>query len=174
MVWAVDAVQSDRSDVAARYLHFPVEAATSDIDAKLALRKWELETLIGQLLVTPERQWRKDGPNYVTNYSLFLTGAAAVKHLRQLENSESGIDLRRSSVWMELQRIGHRQFPWQREAADRQRLYRYVYIYGQGECADYFARTYRVTVNQFSLIGFALYSMFQEQPSIQREDRPSS
>src|SRR5258708_24951428 len=73
MVWAIDAVQSDRSDIAARYLRFPAEAATTDIDSKLAIRKWDLETLIGQLLITPKREWRTNGPNRITNCSLFDT-----------------------------------------------------------------------------------------------------
>ena len=91
MVWAIDALQSDRSDIAARYLQFPAEAATTDLDSKLAIRKWDLETLIGQLLVTPKRERRANGPNRITNCRLFHTGATAVSYLRELENAESGI-----------------------------------------------------------------------------------
>src|SRR5437870_13258185 len=46
MIWAVDALQSDRVPVAGRYIQFPASAATSDIAAPNAIHSWELETLV--------------------------------------------------------------------------------------------------------------------------------
>jgi hypothetical protein len=50
MVWAIDALQSGRETLAARHIQFPAAAATSDLNSKLAIHKWDLETLIVQLL----------------------------------------------------------------------------------------------------------------------------
>ena len=45
MLWAVDALQSDRVSVAKNYIKFPASAATSDLAASSAIHSWELETL---------------------------------------------------------------------------------------------------------------------------------
>ena len=167
MIWAIDALQSDRVDAAARYIQFPAAAATSDLDLQFAIHKWDMETLIVQLLVTPKSKPR-EGPQRFTNCALFRAGVAAVNYLRELGNAESGIYLKRYSVLSEMHRIGYRQFPWQHGFLDGVELYRYAYIYGRGECGDYFARTYGLTINQFSLISFALHAIFQHQPGLLR------
>jgi hypothetical protein len=45
MVWALDAIQSDRSRKAAPYLNFPPEAVNPDIGSEYAIHKWDLESL---------------------------------------------------------------------------------------------------------------------------------
>jgi len=109
MVWAIDALQSGRAEAASRCIRFPAEAATDDITSKFAVHKWDLETLVCQLLITPKDRLR-EGRNRHTNCSLFNAGATAVNHLRALENAESGIYLRRFSILNEMHRIGQRQF----------------------------------------------------------------
>jgi hypothetical protein len=141
MVWAIDALQSGREQAAARYIKYPREAATTSSDSRYALRKWDLETLVVQLLVTPKLK-RHDGPNRETNCALFLAGATAVNHLRELENAESGIYLRRYSVLNEMHRIGYRQFPWQRGYVDGTELYRSAYVYGGDQCQAHFTARY--------------------------------
>jgi hypothetical protein len=54
MVWAIDALQSERAAAAVKCLNLPAEAETSEISSKYAIHKWELETLLGELLVTPK------------------------------------------------------------------------------------------------------------------------
>lgn len=168
LAWATSALQSDRVEAASRLVRYPPEAATSGFDSKLSIRAWELESLIGRLLLTP-KYVRRDGPNRITNCQLFDTAAAATNALRELENAEAGIYLKRFSIFVELNRIGYRHFPWQRGYASRDQLYRYAFIYGQGECAAYFERTYGVTFNDFSLLGFVLYAAALEHAWVPRE-----
>jgi len=56
LAWAVDALQSGRRDVAASHIRFPTDAATSDMALNFRIHPWELETLIGQLLVAAKRK----------------------------------------------------------------------------------------------------------------------
>ena len=157
LMWAVDALQSNRVDSVIGLLSYPPDAATSAITAPLSLHRWELETLTQQLFLTP-----KDGPHEknsrITNCAEFSAAAAAVKFLRSLENAEASIYLKRMDVLREMPRIGHREFPWQRGYLNVPQFYRYAFIYGQGACAVYFERTYGLSMNQFSLIGFALFA----------------
>src|SRR5271169_86985 len=73
MVWAIDALQSGRADVASRYISFPREAVTADMGSSLKIHKWDMETLIGQLLATPKSR-AHDGRNKVLNCNLFGAG----------------------------------------------------------------------------------------------------
>jgi len=167
MIWAIFALQSGRSEAAARYLRFPAEAAVSDMGSTYAIRKWELETLIAQLLITPKFKVRR-GPNRMANCGLFRTGAQAVNLLRELEEVEAASYLERLGVLNEMHRIAQRTFPWQRGYFNVMEFYRYAYIYGQGECREYFERTYGLSINDFSMIGFGLFAAFQKSPSLQR------
>ena len=140
LTWAIDALQSGRENVAARFIQFPAEAATSDIASNFAVYKWELETLLGLLLITPKHKLR-DGLNRLTDCTQFAAGAKAANFLRKLEDAEAGVYLRHFDVLNEMHRIGQRQFAWQRGYTNVAQFYRYAYIYGRGECESYFART---------------------------------
>src|SRR5436190_839713 len=83
MIWAMDALQTDRVEAASRYIQFPDEAATSDINSKFAIHPWELETLVGQLLITRKLRPR-NGPTRILNCAVFGAAAQAVNHLRKL------------------------------------------------------------------------------------------
>lgn len=167
MVWAVDALQAGREQSARKHLAYPIDAATTDMGSRLAIHKWELETLVNRLLIT-----RKTAPARGTirqvNCSAFAACATAVNHLRKLEDAESNLYLGKFSVLTEMHRIGHRQFHWQRGYFNSVQLYRYAYLYGQGECGAYFEATHGISFNDFSAIGFGLYGGFQEYSSVQR------
>jgi hypothetical protein len=167
MIWAIDALQSDRVEAAAKCLRYPAEAATAKFPAPYSLHKWELETLIGQLLITPKAAWRP-GPNRVANCTQFNTGAMAVNLLRKVENIEAGHSLEAWGLFQEMNRLGYRQFEWQQGYVNLPNLYRYAYIYGQGECAEYFQQSYGISINQFSLTSFALYATLRSEPAIKR------
>jgi hypothetical protein len=113
MVWAIDALQSERVTAASRCIRFPTEATASDLTSKFKIHKWELETLVGQLLTTP-KSIARDGRNRILNCTEFGTGATVVDHLRKLENADYGIFRNRFGILQEMHRAGQRQFPWQR------------------------------------------------------------
>jgi hypothetical protein len=168
MVWAIDALQSGRAEVASQYLRFPPEAANSDITSKYAMHKWELETLIGVLLTTPKYTLR-GGLNRLTDCTHWDAAAKAVNYLRKVEAAEASIYLKRFSIMNEMHRTAQRQFPWQDGYFNVAQFYRYACIYGQGECANYFECTYGLTVSAFSLIGFILHTALQKQSFVKRQ-----
>lgn len=163
MMWAVDALQSERVDAARNYIQFPASAATSDIGAQSAIHSWELETLVGQLLLVRKLKLGA-GKNRFLNCSEFGAAASAVNFLRGKEDAESGIYLKHHPVLNELHRIGQRMFPWQRGYFNVPQFYRSAFIYGQGRCAEYFQASAGLTVDEFSLIGFGMRVGLQSNP----------
>src|SRR4051794_8299679 len=76
MMWAVDALQSERLDPARKHIQFPASAAASDIGAQSAIHSWELETLVSQLLLTGKLKLGA-GKNRFLNCSQFAAAASA-------------------------------------------------------------------------------------------------
>lgn len=169
LVWAANLLQSGHSTVGLRFLlNVHTNAITEDLASPHHIHKWELETLVNELLVVPKRtkpirgQWRHlDCRKYNALIDILNT-------LRDLENSEAGIKLRHMDVFKEMPRIAARQFDWQRGWANIPQFYRSTFIYGQGRSAEYFESTHGLTVNEFSLIGFALYALLNKQPVANR------
>ena len=158
LIWALDALQTGREDLAARILlRFPREAAASEIGSRYAIHRWELEALVGQLLVT-EKAPIREGRNRQINCRVFATAQLVANQLRNLEEAEAAIFLDRGDVLLEMHRIAQRQFGWQRGYGNVNRIYRYARIYGQGECDRYFQEQYGLSINDFSLVGFAVYA----------------
>lgn len=169
LVWATDALQSGRAEAAADFITFPPQAAISAIDGPLAIRRWELETLTIQLFLTP-KQAVHAGPNLNLDCSKFVAIWETVKRLRSLENVEAGIYLAREAfnVLSEMHRIGQRTFHWQLGYFNLAQFYRYLFVYGQGQCAEYFARQYGLTPSDFALTSLAYFASYQRRPWVRR------
>jgi hypothetical protein len=163
LVWAIDALQSDRVEDVEPFITFPAAAATPDHGAKFAIRKWELETLVHQLLIVPKAK-PGSGKNRYLNCTLFDTASKITNHLRKVEDNQAGFYLRHLNVLYEMHRIGQRQFPWQRGFYNAPQLYRYGYIYGQGQCAEYFNEQYGISYSDFTFVGFCLHAGFFGKP----------
>jgi hypothetical protein len=140
MIWAVDALQDDRADVASAYLPHPKEAAQSTLTSPYAIHRWELETLLIQLFLTPKQEIGS-GPKLVLDCTNFESMRETINRVRKLEDVESAVYLKVRDVFMEIHRIAQRQFHWQHGYYNLPQLYRYSYIYGQGKCGEYFERT---------------------------------
>ena len=164
LIWAVNMLQSGFVADASRYLNYPTNAATSAPDSELAIHEWELETIVSMLLSTPKwkRRFVERRDSYRTD--LFDTMAHLINLLRGGEDFEAGSYLNDGNIMLEMSRIAHRQFGWQRGFATSERLYRYVYVYGQGQCAEYFERTNGLTLSDFLKVGFYLSAQLHKQP----------
>ncbi|MBY3236582.1 hypothetical protein HFO17_18890 [Rhizobium laguerreae] len=160
MFWAIDAIQDDREEHARGLLRYPPEAATSDILSKYAAHKWDLETLIAVLLNNPKSIWSARALNIRTYDAL----AMLVNHLRRAEEDEHRDRLNNDNILIEVHRIGHRQFQWQRGWRRPQDFYRHLFIYGQGICADYFQKTYGISVIDFVSVSFVVFGMMIGSP----------
>lgn len=167
LVWAVNALQSGNEAVARQYLNhdYPDEAATSVITSPWAVFKWELETLANEILVVPKSNEFKAGLRTLNTRS-FEVARQMVRILRKLENAESVRALKDHRILREMVRIANRQFDWQRGYNNVIQFYRNTFVYGQGVCAEYFQSKHGITVNDFSFVGFALYSHLASQPFI--------
>lgn len=162
-VWAVDALQSKFGADVTRYLRYPKGAESLDPGSPFLIHKWELETLVSLFFDTAQNKQRfKDGPVYrSTEYGAL---GYLVNLLRKIENSESGVRLTPDNVMLEMHRIAHRQFGWQRKFATGERLYRFAYIYGQGSCADFLSDKYGMPIGDFFHAGFLLYAQAHRWP----------
>ncbi|TGS46406.1 MULTISPECIES: hypothetical protein [unclassified Mesorhizobium] len=160
MIWAVHAIQDGRSAQATRFLNHPKEAVTRDLTSKYYAYPWDLETLISLDFNTPKARFATN----VLNLREFNTVADIVNLLRTVEDDETPGRVDDTNVLMEVHRIGHRQFGWQRRFTGVTDIYRYMFIYGQGECATYFETKYRVSVANFLGVAFAYFAYLMRGP----------
>jgi hypothetical protein len=171
MIWAVDALQSDREAAAKKLMpSYPKEAAVkSSLHSPYGIHRWELETLLIQLLLTPKEEKRAEG-NLVLDCSKFDAIRNTINRLRGLENVESGRYLDNGlNIFGEMHRIAQRQFHWQHGYLNPPNFYRYIYIYGQGKCAEFFKDTYEVSINDFTYAGFAMYDAAVRTPWLRQD-----
>lgn len=167
LLWSVNALQSGHEGQAHAFLDqgYSTEAATSDVTSRWAVFKWEIETLANEILTQPKARQFQTGAR-VLNTRTFETARQMVRNLRKLENAESSRALRDNRILREMVRIANRQFDWQRGYNNVMQFYRNTFVYGQGVCAEYFEKKHGITVNDFSFVGFALFSHLATQPVI--------
>lgn len=171
MIWAVDALQSGRELAARRFMtSYPKEAAvTSSLASRYGIHRWELETLLIQLLLTPKEEKRATG-NLVLNCENFEAISSAINRLRSLENVESGRYLGNGiNIFGEMHRIAQRQFHWQHGYLNLPNFYRYIYLYGQGKCAQFFEDAYGVSIKDFTFAGLAMYAASARAPWLRHD-----
>jgi hypothetical protein len=161
MIWTLNALQTGRADVARRFLGpIPSDAEIEGILGPQAVYPWELETLVNEFLM-------ESGGIYRTfNCRNWNEIGQLVNLLRSLENAEYGSFRNNESVFVEMGRIGARQFPWQRGFVSKSSLYRSSFIFGQGECAAFMEDVAGLSAQEMTLVGFALLSVFYPEPAI--------
>lgn len=169
MVWAVDALQSDREEAARRvFASYPPEAADSSMGSPYAIHRWELETLFVQLLLTPKQEFHAGG-NLILDCTNFASMQETINRLRKLEDVESAVYLGGSfNIFNEMHRIAQRQFHWQRGYFNVPQFYRFAYIYAQGQCADYFQAQHGFGITDLILTSIGLFASNQNAPWLPR------
>jgi hypothetical protein len=169
LVWAANMIQAGQPEAGLKHLkNVHQDAITEDLTSRRHIHKWELETIVNELLTIPKRQKPLRGVLReldCTRYDAFID---IVNTLRGLENAEAGLRLKRVNILREMPRISARQFDWQRGWLNYPQFYRSAFIYGQGASAAYFESTHGLTVNTFSLIGFALHANLNAVPVTRR------
>lgn len=163
MIWGADALVGGRVLAASRVLTFPPEAAAAKIDSPMRVHEWELESLVSHYL---SFGWKNGKLRLRCDH--IQTVFNITQQLRNLENSEYVVMNDPVNVMTELNRIGHRQFPWQRGYLNIPDFYRSLYLYGQGGCADYFEQRYGLPVSQFVMLGAAMCGQLQTRPFARR------
>jgi hypothetical protein len=117
-----------------------------------------------ELLVTPKSRYQ----NFP--YHDWNAIGDLVNQLRAVENAEYGARRGELNIFVEIGRIGARQFPWQRGHFGIPQLYRNAFVYGQGECSDYMLKSTGLTASDMTLVGFSLLSVFHPNPVIRPAD----
>jgi hypothetical protein len=169
LLWATNTLQSDKFERATRFLDpksIPKGAITTKISSEFFIYKWEIETLVNELMTTRKTTRQKDGKTYYLNYDNFSVSLECAKWLRKLENIEYRIVKKSKDIFLEMGRLAARQFGWQRGVTNLPQFYRNAFIYGQGKCAAYFEDQHGISLNRFSEIGFMLYVSLTDGPFI--------
>jgi hypothetical protein len=172
LLWATHALQSDYVDAARRFIQpetIPLEAITTNMISKFFIQKWEIETLANELMTVSKVRLTRNGVTRALRWDSFQASIQCINWLRDLETSEYRIQKTSEDIFIEMGRIAARQFDWQRGYVNVPQFYRNAFVYGQGECAAYFARQHGITINRFSQIGFMLFVSFTNFPVV-RDD----
>ena len=164
-VWATDALQAGRPDVAGRYLTFPHEALTAGLGDEGHIFGWSLESLINERLRLPVFAPQPDQRRVqVTRTDSFEVLAWLAACLNQLENAESGIVLKRLDVLREMPRLLHRQFEYQRGFQNGPQLYRWAFLYGGPLCTAHFKAKTGLTMADLIKAGYLIRHRFTLGP----------
>jgi hypothetical protein len=165
LLWAVNGIQSEtRPNTEGVLLPFDEEFITTDVANKRYVYKWMIETLANEKLTVPHESKIRNNQEKVLDTRHLQNAINAANTLRSLENSEDGKRVKGTDRLVEMSRIASQQFAWQRGYLNKAQFYRNTYIYGQGACADYFLDKHGISINQFSLIGFALFAHLSQSP----------
>lgn len=157
MAWCTHAMQTGREDsIRKGIFQYPKEAASDNMLSGRSVQTWEIETLVNLLLTTPKTPGFAWEPTMDTRN--FDTIRVLTNLLRSAEDDETPLRITDDNIFDELHRIGHRQFPWQRTWVRSSELYKYLYIYCQGVCADYFKETYGLDIIDYVSAAFILFS----------------
>ena len=157
MAWSTHALQTGRKDsIRKGIFRYPKEAASDSILNGHSVQAWEIETLTNLLLTTPKTPGFAWEPTMDTRD--FETIRVLTNLLRSAEDDETPIRINNENIIDELHRIGHRQFPWQRTWVRSGELYKYLYIYCQGVCADYFKEKYGLDIIDYVSAAFVLFT----------------
>lgn len=162
LVWAAQALQSGQEKHARKYITYPKQAVTEHMVGEWAIYKWELETVVTSLLTTPKDRPRQGKYRY-TNLTKFEALTSLVNNLRDVENYEYGMKSGAEDIWEEMYRIGQRQFSWQR-GYNSEQLYRYAFVYGQGDCGAFFQERNGISVETFMWLSMAMFAYAWERP----------
>lgn len=157
MVWSTLAIQTGREDsIRKEIFRYPKAAATGDILSGHVVQPWEIETLVNLFLTTPKVTSYNWEPTI--NTQQFETIRILTNLLRSAEDKETPLRIDNENIIDELHRIGHRQFPWQRTWVRSGELYKYLFIYCQGVCAEYFEKKYGLSIIDYVTAAFILFT----------------
>ncbi len=159
MIWATRVLQSNDPMPAGHIIRdFPKAAMTSDMMNDLAIYPWYLETLTNELFSSTKHNFYR-----FVDCRSWNTIADFRNLLWELDGAEFNTQGEDVTILKTVNKIIALQLPWQRSSLTISQLYRNIFIYGQGQCADYFESTHGLSINEFTLFGFGLKSLFDAQ-----------
>ncbi|TGV55085.1 hypothetical protein EN784_31955 [bacterium M00.F.Ca.ET.141.01.1.1] len=165
-IYSIQQIQNSRKGVEKFFIDLPDEARTTDHHARSYLHPWFLETLANELLAAPWDPRLRSGFIRTVNPRSFSALVTAYTLLNKAENASDGPVLRRVGVLTQLNRLGKRQFEWQRRFSTASRLARYHSIYRTENSKIYFEKKYNLEFDIFTKTTFAIFSVLLGQPAL--------
>lgn len=123
---------------------------------------WELAQLVEDLIRNAPREGKYD-------FRRWKDFAGAVNRLKNFEDDTSGFLVSENNVLMEVQRLAHRQFPWQGNVNNRTIL-RYFRIFSEDGLSSIFERQIGVTPEDYFRAAITLIA--QSMNSFRMSDPP--
>lgn len=164
MIWCVDRLRTGDYDVGARGLtNLPPTLRRNLSENRLLIQPWILEDLTNEVLTVPK-------PKILVPRSLNCGSYEGFAHVYNaalaVDDAEAGFELENGRhVLQAMPRIAHRQFDWQQGWMNAPNLYRSAFIYGQGECEEWFSAQYGLSPAQLVLFALACQSVFRRSPT---------
>lgn len=163
MCWAIHAAQNGRAAAASKYFQFPPEAATRDWNSTPAIHPWALETLLNELLANANltgQHWPHQPCRNFNDFALFYN------RLYDLEGLDHQLIHQANRGLREMHRISQRQLEWQRGFISLPQLYRAAFLYGGPLSRTYFEKSMGLSLENFMLGCFAIYTHALYSPFI--------
>ncbi len=152
LLWGLEAVSEGRADAArAAIPDVPQQAIGAEMGSPYSVFRWELETLASEYIVSHRDDAR------ILNCRTFNAARRLLNELKGAENAEARLFCTPENVLQELQRIGQRQFHWQRGYLNKAAYYRSARLYFGPSCVAYMRKAHNLTPDDLSLVGFYLY-----------------
>lgn len=141
-----------------RQLNANIQANRKIISAhrlKKGFFEWELDLLALEVL----QKYPSVGPRAsLRNWSEFSDTINSIKRLEEKISERAGDELGKT-IWLELGRIAHRQFPWQ-TTPNHRTLARYYKIFSRPKIDEILTRKVGLTVREFYLLGMVFLGHF--------------
>lgn len=137
----------------------PAGYSTADHISKLRVcAPWELE-ILAKLIIVESGDWGQNGQDLkrIVCFSKILNG------LKSVENSICGIYLDQENILIEVFRIAHREFPWQR-ADFKENITRNYKIYSSPGLSELIQDILGISVEELFFTGFCFFSIFMNKP----------
>lgn len=159
MIWAVDGLQSARSDNARHLIQHSEDHLTDDMKSAYFVHKWLLEDLSNLYFSTR-------GSLSAQTLDCLALGSwtTLMRELHAVQDAESGIHLNQTDILDELTRIGHKQFDWQTGFLNLPQFYRAAFLFSGPDSTAFFEKQYGLELDKFILMGFATYTQLCARP----------
>lgn len=138
--------------------YFPTSHFGTKTELSENLYHWDIATLIEEVLKHAGNEKKESLKDWRTLRRL-------INSIRELENLCSEVYLEKEDVLLEVNRLLHRQTPWQRTLS-RATALRYAKIYGTEEIAESLKTKIGLEWIKIYQIFLSLYSLFQDKPML--------
>ncbi len=160
MVWAIDALQSERGLTSISGIEVPSGVVAAQMGSEYFVPKWELESLITASLLFPKDEKDRIRSRQLRNRS-FAAFVKLINYFKAASEAESLVYLDEKKILRVLSRAVHQQFLWQRGFFNKHVVYRYNFIYGDDRQKSFFKEKYGLSLDAMQSAAIGYYANFR-------------